>query len=199
MLRQAAKGCGQGDLPGDSRFGLAPVRYPFRTEYTERERRELERVRRHMAQGGPLDDHDLLFGLIARYTAELAKEEGLEEEQPEGDAPETEGNDEPLAANIRREVLQRDDHTCRNCGRHYGLHVHHIRFREHGGRNEMGNLLTLCHACHSLVHAGRLRITGDARSPCRTAADGTPVEPVGLQHPPPRAVSQGGVWGGSPS
>jgi 5-methylcytosine-specific restriction endonuclease McrA len=42
------------------------------------------------------------------------------------------------------------------------LHVHHIVFREHGGRTCAPNLTTICAGCHGMVHAGLLQIRGTA-------------------------------------
>ncbi len=54
----------------------------------------------------------------------------------------------------RRKVLARDRHCCRapGCGHTKFLEVHHITLREYGGDNDPGNLITLCGACHRLVH-----------------------------------------------
>lgn len=63
----------------------------------------------------------------------------------------------------RRECIERDDYRCQSCGMHEnnhwrGLSVHHItplrHFRHGGGvdyesANALGNLVTLCDACHS--------------------------------------------------
>lgn len=49
-------------------------------------------------------------------------------------------------------VLQRDHWKCRSCGMRSGLHVHHIVFRSHQGRDEESNLITLCSSCHDGVH-----------------------------------------------
>jgi hypothetical protein len=52
-------------------------------------------------------------------------------------------------------VIRRDDFRCRICGRRAAdyvdieLHVHHIRPHGMGGLTEAGNLITLCHTCHT--------------------------------------------------
>ena len=75
----------------------------------------------------------------------------------------------PGWAATRRQVLARDGFRCRTCGASGDetlLHVHHIRpFREYGyvpGENEnykqanqLGNLITLCPACHRRAEAGQ--------------------------------------------
>lgn len=74
-----------------------------------------------------------------------------------------------------REVYQavdaRDHHTCRVCGRYcsplaVGLlargHRHHLAYRSRGGQDTTANLCTLDAHCHADVHAGRMRLSGDA-------------------------------------
>lgn len=52
----------------------------------------------------------------------------------------------------RRKALDRDDHTCQDCGSVERLHVHHIRpireFDEPKRANVLINLVTLCASCH---------------------------------------------------
>ena len=54
----------------------------------------------------------------------------------------------------RREVLARDGYRCRasGCESAHFLDVHHVIPRERGGTNEPDNLITLCAACHRLIH-----------------------------------------------
>lgn len=55
---------------------------------------------------------------------------------------------------IRKVVLERDNHTCIACG-HRALkymNVHHI---EDSGDNAPENLVTMCVACHAVMHIGR--------------------------------------------
>ncbi len=67
-----------------------------------------------------------------------------------------------LGRNLR--ILERDGWRCSNplCRARSRLHVHHIVFRSHGGSDDPSNLITLCLACHALVHSGRLKIVGRA-------------------------------------
>ena len=44
------------------------------------------------------------------------------------------------------------------CRAHTNLDAHHIRHRQHGGTNELSNLITLCEAHHLALHAGTLVI-----------------------------------------
>lgn len=55
---------------------------------------------------------------------------------------------------IRKVVLERDANTCQSCGhsaRTY-MHLHHLN---ETGSNEPDNLITLCVACHAVLHMGR--------------------------------------------
>ena len=57
----------------------------------------------------------------------------------------------------RRDVLARDGHRCRTkgCNAKHFLEVHHIVPRIRGGTNDEANLITLCSACHRLVHVNQ--------------------------------------------
>jgi len=68
-----------------------------------------------------------------------------------------------LDENLRIACLMRDDYTCQHCGkRRVRLEAHHIVFREHGGKDTLSNLLTLCEGCHQHLHQGKitLKVTG---------------------------------------
>ncbi len=75
---------------------------------------------------------------------------------PEGE------RDRPNDAKLVEKVLCRDGLCCANphCGRTVNLHAHHVRWRSLRGRTALFNELTVCAACHSLVHAGVLNIVG---------------------------------------
>ena len=57
----------------------------------------------------------------------------------------------------RKEVLERDDYTCQNCGRkggHLGntdLEMHHIVPKRNWGLHHKDNLTTLCNDCHKAI------------------------------------------------
>jgi 5-methylcytosine-specific restriction endonuclease McrA len=55
---------------------------------------------------------------------------------------------------LRRQVLARDGHRCQapGCRATRFLEVHHREPRRRGGRNSAANLITLCAACHRLLH-----------------------------------------------
>jgi hypothetical protein len=68
----------------------------------------------------------------------------------------------------RRKVLHRDQGRCQvpGCQAHANLDVHHITHREHGGTNDLWNLITLCEAHHLCHHEGALaieRVGGELR------------------------------------
>jgi len=64
-------------------------------------------------------------------------------------------------ANTRAYVLDRDNHTCKNCkgkSKDKRLHVHHIIFRRNNGSGEQDNLITLCKTCHDELHDGEFNL-----------------------------------------
>jgi 5-methylcytosine-specific restriction endonuclease McrA len=56
---------------------------------------------------------------------------------------------------LREQVLRRDGWKCQVCGTMSNLEVHHKEFRSQGGNDSEQNLITLCAACHGLVHFSR--------------------------------------------
>ncbi|HVL40253.1 MAG TPA: HNH endonuclease [Fimbriimonadaceae bacterium] len=57
---------------------------------------------------------------------------------------------------VRSEILKRDGHACRWCGRTGDwLEVHHIAYRSEGGPDEAANLITLCDEHHEIVHSNK--------------------------------------------
>ncbi|MFO0582017.1 MAG: HNH endonuclease signature motif containing protein [Anaeromyxobacter sp.] len=62
------------------------------------------------------------------------------------------------------EVMKRDQGRCQVPGcSHAAQHVHHIRFRSHGGGSESWNLVALCAAHHLVaIHQGFIRVRGRA-------------------------------------
>lgn len=69
-------------------------------------------------------------------------------------------NERPPAAvwqDRRRQVLERDDYTCQDCGVdvgrcNYPAEIHHKTPVEDGGSHEPTNLVTLCRGCHKDRH-----------------------------------------------
>jgi 5-methylcytosine-specific restriction endonuclease McrA len=66
-------------------------------------------------------------------------------------------NSATIPPSIRRMVLARDGHRCRRpgCNHTRFLEVHHLVPRALGGSNQLANLITLCSACHQLLHEKR--------------------------------------------
>jgi len=54
--------------------------------------------------------------------------------------------------NLRYQVLRRDGWRCQACGTMSNLEVHHREFRSRSGDDSEQNLITLCCACHAIVH-----------------------------------------------
>jgi 5-methylcytosine-specific restriction endonuclease McrA len=53
----------------------------------------------------------------------------------------------------REIALERDSHTCQDCGAHdCRLETHHIQPLCMGGTNKLYNLVTLCVRCHKAIH-----------------------------------------------
>ena len=64
-----------------------------------------------------------------------------------------------LDENLRLACLMRDGYMCQQCGKHgVRLQAHHIIHREHGGKDTLTNLLTLCEGCHKKLHQGRITL-----------------------------------------
>jgi 5-methylcytosine-specific restriction endonuclease McrA len=59
-----------------------------------------------------------------------------------------------LYQRLREQVLRRDSWRCQSCGTRSSLEVHHKELRSQSGNDSEQNLITLCVACHSLVHGG---------------------------------------------
>lgn len=59
-----------------------------------------------------------------------------------------------IPPSVRRAVLARDGHRCAapGCRSRRFLEIHHVRPRSRGGGHDPANLVTLCSACHRLVH-----------------------------------------------
>jgi len=66
-----------------------------------------------------------------------------------------------LRPSKRKEVIERDQYTCQECGCDVVLkqsqdgetaHVHHITPITEGGDDSASNLITLCRSCHQDVH-----------------------------------------------
>jgi hypothetical protein len=76
------------------------------------------------------------------------------------DSDEVERARQEISPATRRKVLHRDQERCQapGCQSYANLDVHHLVHREHGGTNELSNLITLCEAHHLAHHEGTLGI-----------------------------------------
>ena len=64
-----------------------------------------------------------------------------------------------LNENLRIATLMRDGYQCTQCKvKKVQLHAHHIIYREHGGKDTIKNLITLCKSCHDKVHKGKIQL-----------------------------------------
>lgn len=52
---------------------------------------------------------------------------------------------------VKKEAAERDGGMCAICGAP-AVDVHHVRYRSHGGKDELGNVVCLCRACHEMAH-----------------------------------------------
>ena len=61
--------------------------------------------------------------------------------------------------NLKEKILERDNHTCLNCGRKTHLHVHHLLYEEGKEVWEVPEwyLVTLCDSCHKREHSKKLK------------------------------------------
>ncbi|MFM8599404.1 MAG: DUF222 domain-containing protein [Mycobacterium sp.] len=85
-----------------------------------------------------------------------------------------------------RRALEHRHPTCAvpGCGATRGLHAHHIRHWEDGGRTELSNLVLLCPYHHRMHHRGAITITGPADRLRVTDCDGQPLQSGSLARPP---------------
>ena len=64
-----------------------------------------------------------------------------------------------LDENLRIATLMRDGCECTQCKKkNTRLDAHHIVWKEHGGKDTIENLITLCKRCHRKVHQGKLSL-----------------------------------------
>ncbi|GAA4408488.1 hypothetical protein GCM10023187_30410 [Nibrella viscosa] len=71
-------------------------------------------------------------------------------------------HDRKIDDSVRAAVLERDEFRCRKCGWNRNqkrpedprrlLELHHLEYHAAGGKNEEGNLITLCNVDHDVVH-----------------------------------------------
>ncbi len=85
-----------------------------------------------------------------------------------------------------RRALEHRDHCCvvPGCGATRGLHAHHIRHWEDGGRTELDNLVLVCPYHHRSHHRRIITITGPAGHLTVTDSAGRPLRNGSLARPP---------------
>jgi len=57
---------------------------------------------------------------------------------------------------VKKAALERDHHTCTQCGATEKLHVHHIIPYRVSAAHILDNLTTLCASCHTAIHSAEL-------------------------------------------
>jgi hypothetical protein len=85
--------------------------------------------------------------------------------------------------NLRQQVLRRDGWRCQSCGALSHLEVHHRELRSQSGDDAEQNLITLCTACHSIVHRGTIEdglLMAPALLDCPTAPSIILFERLGI-------------------
>lgn len=58
----------------------------------------------------------------------------------------------PISGTLRKEILERDSHSCQKCGLQGDIAVHHKETVFDGGTNAPDNLISLCSVCHREWH-----------------------------------------------
>jgi 5-methylcytosine-specific restriction endonuclease McrA len=66
---------------------------------------------------------------------------------------------------LRKAARLRDGNRCVRCRSTKGLAAHHIVKPQHGGRDVLENLVTLCSRCHGLQHRGARRSENESLRP----------------------------------
>lgn len=92
---------------------------------------------------------------------------------------------------LRAQALQRDGNRCRRCGNGGKLQAHHLVKPEHGGRDELSNLITLCDRCHRQTHKAMNRRQRFPGRPGGGAANIDSPDPLGLEYPSPISGTNG--------
>ncbi len=146
-------------VTGESESGLPQPMYDLRVAMDMKAQEELEELRQHLMRKHDrlVTDSEILAWLMAEAKGKI---EVPDEEKDAARRLACEDKETPDW--LRREVLARDGYECTHCSRRGKLHVHHIIFRENGGRTSADNLMALCLGCHGMVHSGFLRIVGEA-------------------------------------
>ena len=95
---------------------------------------------------------------ISKIIVETASFDIQKAKYPEIEGKEYQNGETKGYKNTKRYVKARDGYKCRNCGSTDELEVHHRRLRSKGGTDRPGNLVTLCHECHTDYHDGKIKL-----------------------------------------
>lgn len=52
---------------------------------------------------------------------------------------------------VAEKVLERSRGYCERCGKMTDLALHHRKLKSRGGKDEVSNLVAICHPCHNLA------------------------------------------------
>lgn len=59
---------------------------------------------------------------------------------------------------LKCDILKRDNFSCQNIeckNSNSPLTIHHVKFQKNGGKNSLGNCVTLCRSCHRAFHRAK--------------------------------------------
>ena len=59
-----------------------------------------------------------------------------------------------ISNKLKLEVAERDNYKCLLCGNYTTAPPHHIIYKSEGGKDELGNLATICTKHHTTIHHG---------------------------------------------
>lgn len=114
-----------------------------------------------LAGHGPIGPNLLMYFLcVSDFTAFLMKQHGGARQAQILNAGTAKYQPNLLQ---RRAVIARQKGVCAAPGcNHTHLQIHHTIWWSHGGPTDLDLLIGLCVRCHTLLHRGRLHITGNA-------------------------------------
>ena len=95
---------------------------------------------------------------ISKIIVETASFDIQKAKYPEIEGKEYQNGETKGYKNTKRYVKARDGYKCRNCGSTDELEVHHRKPKSKGGSDRPGNLITLCHECHTDYHDGKIKL-----------------------------------------
>ena len=99
---------------------------------------------------------------VTKWAVELASFDIHKITNPDVSGIEYQNGNQKGFYNTKAYVLNRDSYTCQHCkgkSKDPKLDCHHIIFRSNHGTDAPENLITLCHTCHSDLHAGKFKLS----------------------------------------